>query len=285
MSEDGLVVASCGWGVNSVWMIVRALERGERLDVVLFSDTGVEHDDTYCVERWYREHVLEPAGVEYVRLSPWATPEWYKDDRIAGGRGLLAFCRMRTIVPLAAARWCSTVFKAEPGEAWCVAHGVTEQWLGFTEEEEKRVRRRGVWDPDGLAGVDVALPGYEGLVVKKEAKGKPWRVRAPLWEDGVRRQDCVDELRAREMVVPEKSGCKICPFAARELVRAARAGEPYALEVAELVCELELAASEASGKLVGLTPDGDRVVDLLAVPQLELGDVDVSVYRPCECAL
>jgi hypothetical protein len=280
------VVASCGWGLNSVWMIVRAIESGEPPDVVLFEDTGCEHEDTYCIERWYVENVFTPAGVEYVRLSPWATPEWY-DKRLRGSKGLLAFCQERRIVPLGAARWCSADFKARPGDRWMLAHGVTEAWLGFTVEEDNRVRRRGVFDPDAaLLPEQYRLPFPPDLLPAEDApETKPWVIRAPLWEAGQTREHCIEGLRDLGYIVPDKSGCIICPFRAGYLVRAARAGDPQARAYIDIIIGLELAASEAAERPVGILPTGGRVVDLMASPELDLGDVDYSTYRPCECGL
>jgi len=278
-----MIVASWGWGRNSTWMIVKAIERGYPPDVILSMDTGIEHPDTYCTERWYVENIWKPAGIQYVRLTPATHPQYY--DRRIAGRSLLQFCRDRHIVPLAASRWCSSDWKAKPGDRWMNEHGATENWLGFTDEEEKRVRRRGCYDPFA------PFCSQPELIIVPQAKRKrkrdkppTWRLRAPLWEDGDTLYDCQTQLETRGLLVPDKSGCVICPFSVRALLAAARAGNEQAIEHLQIVIELETQASLYAGRPVGLHPDGIQIKEAW-----ETGitfDLDIpAVYRPCECAV
>jgi hypothetical protein len=267
-------------------MIVKAIQEGRPPDVILSMDTGIEHDDTYCISRWYAEHVWAPAGIEYVMLTPWDNPEYY-DPRIAG-RSLLQFCREQQIVPLASAKWCSADWKGRVGDRWMKARGATECWLGFTAEEERRVIRRGC-EMDEPDYEDVVLPGLDAPLPEKRGDGKPWIVRAPLWEDDVYRRECAIGLQSLGYPVPDKSGCIICPFNWKRLLSAARAGDPEALEGIQICIELEEAATAKrvakGGRPVGITPMGTRIKDLWERPGLDLGEIDYKPYRPCECAV
>ena len=281
-------VASWGWGLNSTWMIVKAIAQGRPPDVILSLDTGAEHEDTYCMEQWYLKNVWEPAGIEYVRLSPQTHTEHY-DKRIEG-RSLLKFCQDRSIVPLAAARWCSADWKARPSDSWMEDKDVTENWLGFTAEETKRVMRRGCQMPD-VAGVNLALPNMGALEVRKKRKRKRENkghiVRAPLWEDGDTRRDCELGLAAAGLPSPDKSGCGICPYNASRVLRNARAGDDMALQWLDTIITLEKAASAMSDRPVGILPSGQRITDMweLQLPLVGLDADLVELYRPCECLI
>ena len=260
-----MIAASWGWGLNSTWMIVKAIEEGRPPDVVVSCDTGAEHEDTYCMERWYAENVWRPVGLEYVRLHP-ATHPCHYDKRVRG-RTLLEFCREESYLPLAASRWCSADWKARPGDDWMEARGVTENWLGFTAEETRRVIRRGCEMPGLEESVNLMLPGMDAPKVKRRKRGreKPWRVRAPLWEDGDTRRDCAVGLGRLGYPVPDKSGCGICPFNARNILRWARAGDwkwgvlgidpdvlPELVPPGEVLGEITAEASAATGIPEGL---------------------------------
>ena len=281
-----MIVASWGWGLNSTWMIVKAIEQGRPPDVILSLDTGTEYEDTYCTERWYVENVWKPNGLEYIRLHPETHPQYY-DKRIAG-RSLYQFCIDQKIVPLPAARWCSADWKGRPGDAWLTDHGCTENWLGFTAEETRRVIRRGCQMPqESVQAVNLSLPGIEPPEPEEVKRDKkPWIVRAPLWEDGDSRRDCVLGLTRLGLLIPEKSGCGICPFNAKALLAAARGGHPLAVEWMEKVITLEETATENVGRPVGITPDGDRLKDFWEqqLPLDLLDDLPV-IFRPCECSM
>jgi hypothetical protein len=166
-------------------------------------------------------------------------------------------------------------------------HDCAENWLGFTAEETKRVIRRGCVMPDApIMAVNLSLPGIKPPEQKQKKDKKTWTVRAPLWEDGDTRRDCVLGLQGLGLLVPEKSGCGICPFNARMLLAAARGGHPTALQWMNRVIALEERASEDAGRPVGITPDGDRLKDFWeqSLPLEGLQDIPV-VFRPCECSV
>ena len=57
-----MIVASFGGGVNSTAMLVGLWERGEKVDLILFADTGGEKPHTYA-------HVMEMSEWPIISLA------------------------------------------------------------------------------------------------------------------------------------------------------------------------------------------------------------------------
>lgn len=285
-----MIALSWGLGRNSTWLLVKSIHEGNPPDVVLFLDTGIEHESTYCVERWYVKNVIGPAGIDYVRLTPQTHPQYY--DKYVAERTLLQFCRDKQVVPLGAAKWCSSDWKSRPGNAWLPEHGCTENWVGFTAEETRRVIRRGCWMPETEAD-RVSQSSFDFLAQIPKKYKRPsergvrptWVLRAPLWEEDETLQDCLDGLEAHDMLVPDKSGCRICPFHVVEALRGARGGDELAIDTIELMMTLEDSASQKAGRRVGIMATGESVTQLWTLNQ-PLDGLDIpAIYRPCECAV
>ncbi len=194
-------VLSLGGGLDSFAMLVEALRRGERPDVVVFVDVGAPGDpgewpSTYRHIDQVVAPLLAREGIEFVRIDSTSHP-------VRDARSLFEWMRVRGQIPVAGdKRICTTIAKVERFEAWMHARYAgqdVEVWVGFDAAETRRVEK----DPNrGTLGA--AGPGRARR-----------RNRFPLIEWGLCRCRCADVVRAAGYPVPRKSACVFCPYATK----------------------------------------------------------------------
>jgi hypothetical protein len=200
-------VLSYGGGLDSYVMLLRAIERGEKPDVVVFMDVGdgspdadgrdpAEWPGTY---RHIREHVIplcEEHGIEFYWMT---TADW----PVREARSLFAWMEVRGQIPVSGPkRICTTMAKVERFERWMDSRWPgreVEVWVGFEAGEEKRAAN----DPNA---------GKKRKLKPEQARR---RNRFPLIEEGLCRCQCEAYVRARGLPVPRKSACVFCPYATK----------------------------------------------------------------------
>jgi len=199
-------VMSFGGGVDSMCMLVDAMQRGELPDVVVFMDVGdpdhmdpAEWPETYAYITEVVQPLLSKLGIEFV----WMTSEMYP---IRDARSLYQWFRDRGQVPLSGPdHLCSVVAKVERFEKWMQDRFKPGQkidvWIGFAKGEEARAAR----DPHGKQ--------------KKRRKPKKGELapverhnRFPLIERELTREDCIKLIAHAGYKVPRKSACVFCPY-------------------------------------------------------------------------
>jgi hypothetical protein len=196
-------VLSYGGGLDSFAMLVDALQRGERPDVVAFVDVAdPEHEDPGEWPGTYRHmrEVVEPLcardGIEFVVIDSVRYP-------IRDARSLFAWLWARKQIPVAGpGRICTTVAKVERFERWLDERfpGTdVDVWIGFEAGEEDRAAK----DPNAGTGR------------KPRPGGARRRNRYPLIGRGLCRCRCEQLVRAAGYAVPRKSACVFCPYATR----------------------------------------------------------------------
>lgn len=192
-------VLSYGAGADSFAMLLRAVELGERPDVVAFADVAGgspaenspdpgEWPVTYQHIRDYAIPFCEGEGIPFVWIGA--------DYPVRDARSLIAWMEARNQIPIAGpGRICTVIAKVERFESWLrsYADGTAETWIGFEAGEESRAAK----DPNA---------------------GKPGSLRVnrfPLIEWGWCRCRCESYIESRGYPVPPKSACVFCPYASK----------------------------------------------------------------------
>lgn len=176
-----MIIASLGGGDNSRAMLIRWVQEGRPLDLVLFADTGGELRQTYANVEAFSEWLVSHGapGVVTVR-EPNETLE----------ENCLRAKRLPSIAY--GFKSCSDRWKRRPIHRYVKAYGGAELWargeavcklVGFDADEQHRA-------------VD---PG-----------DKRYNNRYPLIEWGMQREDCTALVEAEGMI-PGKSSCFFCP--------------------------------------------------------------------------
>jgi len=245
---DGALL-SYGAGVNSTAMAIMLINEGWRGPIV-FADTGCEWPETYCFMDYFEEGWLKPRSLEIMRLSG----EW---RRAYNKQPLIELCETKTVIPLAAMRWCTHRYKVQPIKRWAEQNGVEMQLLGIADDEAHR------------------------------AQG---RVR-PLVERHIGRKDCVAIIQAEGLNVPRKSGCWLCPFQ-----REAQWHELWKLHpnLFDRALRLEESVTRDSSDRFRATLDPSGQISLkqrkqryeAQLPLFDDAEMDsLLAYRPCVCGL
>lgn len=182
------VVVAYGAGTNSTAMLVGMQERGERVDLIVFADTGGERPETYAYVKafsaWLVAHGLP--SVTTVRYLP-----------ATGDKTLEEECLRVGVLPSAARglKSCTDKWKIRPSHAYVKAWPpAVDAW----SRGAKVVR---------LIGYDADEPHRAGLSYTDDL----YTLRFPLiaWDWG--RDECVEAIARAGLPQPGKSSCFFCP--------------------------------------------------------------------------
>jgi len=256
-------VASYGGGVNSTAMLIGMQERGERVDLILFADTGGEVPETYSYVQRFSKWLVANG-------MPEITPVWKTTTRAgrvfgAGERLTLEqYCLGMGTLPSIAygMKSCSLKFKREPQDKYIKTWAPAIEALG---RGEKLTR---------LIGFDAGEP-WRAV----ESPDEKFTNRYPLIEWGWDREECVEAIIRAGLCVPPKSSCFFCPNMKEIEILQLRDKHPELLERA-LTMEKN---APTHGSIRGLGRD-------LAWSQIIQYDADQMAFlpprereMPCEC--
>jgi len=169
-----LIVASFGGGVNSTAMLIGMHERGERVDLIPFSDTKGEKPHTYA-------HIQEMTKWLVARgMPPITILHGQQPQQIADG-SLEAECLRRKTLPSIAFgfKTCSQKWKRQPIDKF-IGDRPRTMLIGFDAGEPHRAKD---------------IPGN----------------RYPLIEWDWGREECVQAIDRAGITQPGKSACFFCP--------------------------------------------------------------------------
>lgn len=198
-------VLSSGGGVDSFAMLLDALDRGEKPDVLLFSDTGDEWDASYLHLLEVVRPICEREGIRFGWIDGQAYP-------IRGHRTLLDYFEAKQLIPSRITRLCTSAAKVERIADWLHDEYPGRQfevWVGFEAGEEHRAAN----DPHG------------------KTRSKDGRMnRFPLIERRICRCRAVALIKAHGLPVPPKSACWYCPLGTRGDLKKVKAQMPEKFE-------------------------------------------------------
>lgn len=182
------LVVSYGGGVNSTAMLIGFYERGQRPDLILFSDTGGEKPETYShmqiVNAWLRSIGWPEITVVSVADNPNAVAKTLEET-----------CLQLETLPSIAYGWktCSQRWKAQPQTKY------TNNW-----EPAKKAWGSGLRLRQAI--------GYDAGETHRDLEGnQKTEFFFPLREWNWGRKECIDAITRAGLPVPVKSACFFCP--------------------------------------------------------------------------
>lgn len=219
------VMVAYGGGTDSTGMLVELVRRRERVDAILFANTGGEQQRTYqfleIFSRWLVEHGY-PAITVVVHTKRDGTFETLEDE-----------CLRIKALPSLAYGWkkCSGKFKREPQDKW------TNHWdLAVA-----------AWAGGGRV---IKLLGYdvdERRRADKQQEDPKFLYRHPLIEWGWGRDECKLAIAEAGLPPPGKSACFFCPASRKVEILAL----PPALKARAIALELNARENLTSVKGLG----------------------------------
>lgn len=194
--NESPVMAACGMGVDSVAMIIEMVERKERIDVVLFADTGSEKKETIeyvpIFKKWLDEHNIP---FHIVRYEPKNFKNW------PPYRTLEENCITNGTLPSIAFGFgsCSLKWKVAPQNKW------TENWDVA----------KSCWASGGritkLIGYDCSPQDIKRYAEREGHPEDPKYIyRYPLREWRWIRENCINRIKKEGLPIPVKSSCFFC---------------------------------------------------------------------------
>ena len=188
-----MIVASFGGGVNSTAMLIGMHERGERVDLILFADTGGEKPHTYRhvhnFTNWLLDHGM-PGIVTVKRTNAAQQPRNLEQD-----------CMDGKMLPSIAYGFkaCSIKYKRDPQDKFCNNYQpCKDAWT----RQEPVVK---------LIGYDMDEP--HRARIPEDAK---YTYRYPLIEWNWGREECVSAINRAGLKQPGKSACFFCPSSKKQ---------------------------------------------------------------------
>mgnify|MGYP001213877474 FL=1 len=196
MRERKLVVISLGAGVQSSTMALKAA-CGEfpRPDCAIFADTGYEPKSVYNYLDYLKDilpypvHIVSKGNIKDDMLkakdtNKFVVAPFFNKHTITNKKGMIR-------------RQCTNDYKIQPirkkiRELCNIGFGkhfpkdqYVEQWIGISTDEVMRM---------------------------KPARDKYIHNRHPLIEAKLSRQDCINWIKEKKLLLPEKSACICCPY-------------------------------------------------------------------------
>jgi hypothetical protein len=185
-----ITVASFGGGTDSTAMLIGMWERGEKVDLILFADTGGEKPHTY-------DHIK--------RFSEWLVKNGMPEITVVkGSKTLEDDCLERRALPSIAYgfKTCSQRFKIQPQDKFM------NNWQPA----------KNVWANGEKV---IKLVGYDATEERraKDYGTDKYILRYPLIEWGWDRDVCKDVIKSYGIPLPGKSACFFCPSSKAQEVK------------------------------------------------------------------
>lgn len=183
-----MIVASFGGGVNSTAMLIGMHERGERVDLILFADTGGEKPHTYEFigefNLWLLDHGMP--DIRYVQRT----------NKAQELKNLEQDCLDGKMLPSIAYGFkaCSIKYKRDPQDKFCNNYQPCKDAWATGAKVQK------------LIGYDMDEP--HRARIPEDAK---YAYRYPLIEWNWGREECVEAITRAGITQPGKSACFFCP--------------------------------------------------------------------------
>lgn len=251
-----ITVASFGGGTDSTAMLIGMWERGEKVDLILFADTGGEKPHTY-------EHIKRFSEWLVKNGMPEITIVKYKRETLEEN-----CLRVKSLPSIAYGyKKCSLKFKVQPQDQF------VNKW-----QPAKEVWARGE--------KVVKLIGYDASEGRRaERKSSPinekkYHFRYPLIEWGWDRKKCIEVIQSYGIELPGKSACFFCPSSKAKEVKQLAKQYPHLAQRA-----IAMEQNAILTEIKGLGRDYSWT-DLLKFDeaQVKLFDSDWSTAEvPCGC--
>jgi len=190
-----ITVSSFGGGTDSTAMLIGMYQKGEKVDLILFADTGGEKPHTY-------EHIKRFSAWLVEHGMPEITVVRYQKETLEEN------CfRVKSLPSIAYGhKTCSQKFKIQPQDKF------VNNWLP-AKEAWKRGERV------------FKLIGYDASEIRRSEKGpsetnkKKYAFRYPLIEWGWDRKKCIEVIQSAGLPLPGKSACFFCPSSKAQEVK------------------------------------------------------------------
>ena len=207
---------SVGCGVQS-GTLTEMIVKGDapRIDVAIFADTGDEPDYVYEYKEYLTKR-LASVGVDLVTVKTGhIIDDLYKNKRFAS---MPVYTRIDNVKSMMR-RQCTREYKIAPIEKAMKAMLVEKGLARYSKSKAVLVNK------------GVTVEAWMGLSLDEIQRLKPSQTkwinnRWVLVEKRMTRLDCINYLNSKNLPVPKKSSCRVCPFHNNEYWRYLKTERP-----------------------------------------------------------
>lgn len=189
------VLVAYGGGVDSTAMIIELVERGERIDHVLFADTNSEKPETYAYitifAQWLKKRNIPFSVVKYQVRNFKNYPRY---------QGLFENSVTNATLPGISFGFssCSAKHKIAPQDEWAKSWPpAIEAWAANMKVTK-------------LIGYDAGKADSRRYAERSGYTSDKYDYRYPLREWGWDREACIARIKRAGLPVPPKSACYFC---------------------------------------------------------------------------
>lgn len=220
-------IASYGGGTNSTAELIECVNRGIKVDLILFADTGGERPETYAYVKMFSDWLIAHGYPAII----WVRKVDYKGDVLT----LEQNCLQKKMLPSLAYgfKTCSQKFKIQP--------------------QDKYVNN---WNPAKVAWKSgeeiVKFIGYDAGESHRafgKSIDKKYNYRYPLIEWDIDRDGCIDVIEKAGLPQPGKSSCFFCPsMKQREILTLNREHPDLMMRALEIEANADLLTVKGLGR-------------------------------------
>lgn len=253
-----ITIASYGGGTNSTAELIECVNRGVKVDLILFADTGGERPETYEYVNMFSDWLVAHGYPSIV----WVRKVDYNGDTMTLEQNCL---NINSLPSLAYGyKKCSKKFKIQPQDKY------VNNWLPA----------RKVWESGGkivkLIGYDAGEPSR---AFGKKGDDK-YDYQYPLIDWDIWRDDCVEIIAKAGLPQPGKSSCFFCPSMKKHEIMALRKEHPDLLERA---LKIERNADLLTVKGLGRSFSWQRFIKYQDSQESMFCETWYETTVPCEC--
>ena len=248
---SGLKVVAYGGGTDSTAMLIECVNRGIKIDLILFADTGGEKPHTYQYVEMFSKWLIKQGMPEIIMVKKGGIEESLEEN-----------CLRCNMLPSLAYGFksCSQKFKIQPQDKFCNNwEPAKKQW-----KEGNKVYK---------------LIGYDASEDRRATitSDKKYNYVYPLIEWDIDREECLQIIKMAGLPLPGKSACFFCPSSRPHEIRELKAKYPT---LAERALKMEKNAELTSVKGLGRNW---AWADLLATDDLFGDESFYCVDIDCGC--
>lgn len=244
-----LIVSTYGGGTDSTAMLIKLAELKEKIDLIIFSDTGGEKPHTYKYIKLFNQWLIDHGMPEITIV---------KATQPSKVMGLYDMCVKHKTLPSIAYGFksCSVQFKIEPVDKH-LKDNYPDNWkkgsitklIGYDADEHQRA---------------------------KESPKDNYKNEFPLIEQDIGRDDCIEIIKSAGLPLPGKSACFFCPSSKPHEIRQLSREYP---ELAEKAIFMEKNAELTTVKGLGRSFSWES---MLATSDMFDDDL-YTIDSPCGC--
>jgi len=243
------IAVAYGGGVDSTAMLIKCVQKGIKIDLILFADTGSEKPHTYEYVKYFNKYLIRNNQPQIIVVKKGGIQETLEQE-----------CLRAKCLPSMAYggfKICSLKYKVQPQDKFCNNY---EQFKLFWKQNKNNKVTKFI----GIDADEAHRAKYDS--------DKKYKYKYPLIDWDMGRDECIQAIQDAGLKLPGKSACFFCP--------SSKIGEVRALKHQYPALFRRAIAMENNAELTSIKGLG-RNYSWANVDQQD--EMDFAWEKPCGC--